>query len=130
MFELLGSPCLAVTDSTESNVARLSRLGPGDLLLAIGFRRAHSVTISFADKAADQGATVVVITDNSLSELAGKGDLTLYADIDSTFFAHSLVGPISLVSALAAAVYSQDRDLYDARVRAVRDRAAESGWLR
>ena len=79
---------------------------------------------------AEQGATVVVITDNSLSELAGKGDLTLYADIDSTFFAHSLVGPISLVSALAAAIYSQDRDLYDARVRAVRDRAAESGWLR
>ena len=59
-----------------------------------------------------------------------KGDLTLYADIDSTFFAHSLVGPISLVSALAAAIYSRDRDLYDARVRAVRDKAAESGWLR
>ncbi len=48
----------------------------------------------------------MVITDNSLSELADKGDLTLYADIDSTFFAHSLVGPISLVSALAAAIYS------------------------
>jgi hypothetical protein len=56
--------------------------------------------------------------------------LTLYADIDSTFFAHSLVGPISLVSALAAAVYSRDRDLYDSRVRTVRDKAAESGWLR
>ncbi len=27
VFELLGIPCLAVTDSTESNVARLSRLG-------------------------------------------------------------------------------------------------------
>jgi DNA-binding MurR/RpiR family transcriptional regulator len=130
VFELLGIPCLAVTDSTESNVARLSRLTKGDVLLAIGFRRAHSVTISFAEKAEEQGAAVVVITDNSLSELADKGDLTLYADIDSTFFAHSLVGPISLVSALAAAIYSQDRDLYDARVRAVRDRAAESGWLR
>ena len=73
VFELLGIPCLAVTDSTESNVARLSRLGAGDVLLAIGFRRAHSVTISFAEKAAEQGATVVVITDNSLSELAGQG---------------------------------------------------------
>jgi DNA-binding MurR/RpiR family transcriptional regulator len=130
VFELLGIPCLAVTDSAESNVARLSRLGPGDLLLAIGFRRAHSVTISFADKAAEQGATVIIITDNSLSELAGKGELTLYADIDSTFFAHSLVGPISLVTALAAAIYSQDRDLYDARVRALRNRVSESGWLR
>jgi len=130
VLELLGIPCLAVTDSTESNVARLTRLGPGDVLLAIGFRRAHSVTISFAEKAGVQGADVIVITDNSLSELAGKGNVTLYADIDSTFFAHSLVGPISLVSALAAAIYSRDRDLYDARVRAVRDKAAESGWLR
>ena len=130
VFELLGIPCLAVTDSTESNVARLARLGPGDVLMAVGFRRAHSVTISFAEKAAAQNADVIVVTDNSLSELADKGTATLHADFDSTFFAHSLVGPISLVSALAAAVYSRDRDLYDARVRAVRDKAAESGWLR
>jgi DNA-binding MurR/RpiR family transcriptional regulator len=130
VFELLGIPCLAATGSTESNVARLSRLAEGDVLLAIGFRRAHSITISFAEKALAQGATVIMITDNSLSELAGKGSVTLYADIDSTFFAHSLVGPISLVSALAAAIYSRDRDLYDVRVRAVRDKAAESGWLR
>jgi DNA-binding MurR/RpiR family transcriptional regulator len=130
VLELLGIPCLAATDSTESNVARLTRLGPGDVLMAVGFRRAHSVTISFAEKAAAQGADVIVITDNSLSELAGKGTVTLYADIDSTFFAHSLVGPISLVSALAAAIYARDRDLYDQRVRAVRDKAAESGWLR
>jgi DNA-binding MurR/RpiR family transcriptional regulator len=73
---------------------------------------------------------VLVITDNTLSELADKGTITLYADIDSTFFAHSLVGPVGLVSALASAIYSKDRDLYDARVRAVRDKAAESGWLR
>jgi DNA-binding MurR/RpiR family transcriptional regulator len=130
VLELLGIPCLAVTDSSEANVARLSRLGSEDVLLAIGFRRAHSVTISFAEKAAAQGVNVLVITDNTLSELAGKGAITLYADIDSTFFAHSLVGPVGLVSALASAIYSKDRDLYDARVRTVRDKAAESGWLR
>jgi DNA-binding MurR/RpiR family transcriptional regulator len=130
VLELLGIPCLAVTDSSEVNVARLSRLGGEDVLLAIGFRRAHSVTISFAEKAAAQGVNVLVITDNTLSELADKGTITLYADIDSTFFAHSLVGPVGLVSALASAIYSKDRDLYDARVRAVRDKAAESGWLR
>jgi DNA-binding MurR/RpiR family transcriptional regulator len=130
VFELLGIPSVAVTDGSEANVARLSRLGEGDVLLAVGFRRAHPVTISFAEKALAQGAAVIIVTDNSLSELAGRGSLTLYADIDSTFFAHSLAGPISLVGALAAAVYSRDRDLHDTRVRAVRDRALESGWLR
>jgi DNA-binding MurR/RpiR family transcriptional regulator len=130
VLELLGIPCVAVTNGTESNVARLTRLEEGDVLLAVGFRRAHSITVSFAEKAAAQGATVIVITDNSLSELADKGSVTLYADIDSTFFAHSLVGPISLVGALTAAVYSRNRDLYDSRIRIIRDRAAESGWLR
>jgi DNA-binding MurR/RpiR family transcriptional regulator len=130
VFELLGIPCVAATDGSESNVSRLTRLTEGGVLLAIGFRRAHPVTISFCEKAVAQGAEVLVITDNSLSELAERGTVTLYADIDSTFFAHSVVGPVGLVSALAAAVYGRDRDLHDARVRAIRERVGESGWLR
>jgi DNA-binding MurR/RpiR family transcriptional regulator len=130
VFELLGVPCLAATDGSESNIARLVRLKQGDVLLAVGFRKAHSVTIAFCEKAVAQGAGVVVITDNSLSELADRGTVTLYADIDSTFFVHSLVGPIGLVSALAAAVYGRNRDAHDARVRSFRDKSLESGWLR
>ncbi len=130
VLELLGIPCCAVTAGTEADVARLTRLEAGDVLLAVGFRRAHSVTLAFTERAAAMGATVVVVTDNSLSELAGKSDLTLYADIDSTFFAHSLVGPLSLVTALAAGIYSRDRDRHDAAVRLVRESAPESGWLR
>ncbi len=130
VFELLGVPTTAVTDGSEANVARLTRLGEDDVLLAIGFRRAHPLTLSFAAKALALGATVIAITDNSLSELADKGSIALYADIDSTFFAHSLVGPLSLVSALAAAMYARDRELYDARLRAVREQVDESGWLK
>ena len=127
---IFGIPCQAVTNGSEANVARLSRLGQGDVLLAVGFRKAHSVTIAFCERAAAQGAEVLVITDNSLSELAGRGTVILYADIDSTFFVHSLVGPIGLVGALAAAVYGRDRDLHDERVRGIRDKSLESGWLR
>ena len=129
LFELLGTPTFGATDGSEANVARLTRLGQDDVLLAIGFRRAHPLTVSFALRAAEGGATTIVITDNSLSELAGKGTITLYADIDSTFFAHSLVGPLSLVSALASAVYARDPDKYDARIKAVRRQVVESGWL-
>lgn len=130
VLEMLGIPCLAATDGRESNVARLTRLGPDDVLLAIGYRKAHSVTLSFVEKALAQQIKVIVITDNSLSELAGKVNMTLYADIDSTFFAPSVVGSLSLVTAIASAVYAQDRETYDARVRAIRDRIGESGWLR
>lgn len=130
VLELLGIPCLAATDGSEANVARLVRLGSEDVLLAIGFRKAHPVTISFAETALAQGARVIVITDNSLSELADKGTVTLYADIDSTFFAHSLVGPIGLVGALAAAIYSRERDVFEARLKILREKAVESAWLR
>lgn len=130
LFELLGIPSLAVTDSSESNIARLTGLAEGDLVLGMGFRRAHPLTISFVEKAAALGAGTLVVTDNSLSELAGKGATTLFADIDSTFFAHSLVGPLGLVSALAAALYARERGRHDARMRAVREQAKESTWLK
>lgn len=130
LFELMGVPSLAVTEGTESNVARLTRLKPLDVLLAIGFRRAHPLTVAFLEKAGELGATTLTITDNTLSELAGKAGVTLFADIDSTFFAHSMVGPLSLVGALAAATYARDRELYDARLQAVRLQARESAWLK
>lgn len=130
VFELMGFTAWAVIDDSEANVARLTRLGQGDALIAIGFRRAHPQTALFAEKAAAQGAATIVLTDNTLSELADKGAVTLFADIDSTFFAHSLVGPLSLVGALAAAVYAKDRDTYDARIRLVRDHIDQSSWRR
>jgi DNA-binding MurR/RpiR family transcriptional regulator len=130
LFELLGVPSLAVTDGSESNIARLTGLSAGDVVLAVGFRRGHPLTLSYLQKAAALGAATLVVTDNSLSELSGKGTVTLFADIDSTFFAHSLVGPLSLVSALAAALYARDRDGHDARVKAVREQATESAWLK
>lgn len=130
VFDLLGIDTHLVVDSSEANVARLVRMGSDDALLAVGFRRAHPLTISFLEKAAAAGVRTVAITDNSLSEIAGKAGVTLYADIDSTFFAHSLVGPLSLVTALAAATYAKDRDACDARIKAIREHVGESGWLR
>lgn len=130
VFELLGIPSFAITDSSEANFARLVRLGPEDALLVIGFRRAHPQTVAFVRKAVALGAGTVAITDNSLSELAGRAEITLFADIDSTFFAHSLVGPLSLVSALAAAIYARNREAYDARLRTVREQVNESDWLK
>jgi DNA-binding MurR/RpiR family transcriptional regulator len=130
LFDLLGFATDLVVDTSEAHVARLVRLGPEDALLAVGFRRAHPLTISFLEKAGASKARTVALTDNSLSEIAGKASVTLYADIDSTFFAHSLVGPLSLVTALAAAMYAQDRDACDARIKLVREHVGESGWLR
>ena len=77
VFELLGIPTAVVVDGSEANLARLVRLGGDDSLLAVGFRRAHPQTVAYVKAAASQGAHTIVITDNSLSELAGKGDITL-----------------------------------------------------
>lgn len=130
VFELLGYPVALVVDGSEANVAKLVRMGPRDCLLAIGFRRAHSQTVSFLTAAVAQNVRTIAITDNALSELAGKAQVTLFADIDSIFFAHSLVGPLSLVGALGGAVYACDRERFDEHLRTIRARAAESGWLK
>lgn len=130
LVELLGIDSWAVNDGSESNVARLTGCGPGDMVLAVGFRQAHPITIHFAELGKERGATVLVITDNSLSGLADKGDITLYADIDSTSFGHSLVAPLSLVGALAGGVYANDRERYDERLRRVRDQSLDSTWLK
>ena len=114
--------------TAQGNLARLVRLEE-TIPCWLGLR-AHPQTVAYVKAAASQGAHTIVITDNSLSELAGKGDITLFADIDSTFFAHSLVGPLSLVSALAGGVYARDREGFDARLRAVREQVDESGWLK
>ena len=50
LFDLLGLATDLVVDSSEANVARLVRLGPEDALLAVGFRRAHPLTISFLER--------------------------------------------------------------------------------
>lgn len=130
VFELLGIPTCAVCDGSEANLARLVRLTSRDALLAVGFRRAHPQAVNYLRTASAQGVHTIAITDNSLSELAGKAEVTLFADIDSTFFAHSLVGPLSLVGALAGGVYARDREGYDSRLRAVREHVSESGWLK
>jgi DNA-binding MurR/RpiR family transcriptional regulator len=130
VFELLGIPSLPVTDASESNLARLTGLGDEDVVLGVGFRKSHRFTVSYIAQATAAGVRTVVITDNSLSELAGKARVTLLADIDSTFFTHSLVGPLSLVGALAAACYARDRQAHDARLRLIREQATESAWLR
>jgi DNA-binding MurR/RpiR family transcriptional regulator len=130
VFELLGVATHVVEDGSEAHHARLLQLGPGDALMAIGFRRAHRLTVLFTEQAATRGVGTVVITDNSLSELAGKGDVTLLTDIDSTFFAHSLVGPLSLIGALAAAVYARDPEMFERRLQDLRRQIDESGWLK
>ncbi len=96
----------------------------------LAFASASPVTPAFLEKAGDSKVRTVAITDNSLSEIAGKASVTLYADIDSTFFAHSLVGPLSPATALAAAMYAQDRTVRHARIKLVREHVGESGWLR
>ncbi|GAB4242924.1 MAG: MurR/RpiR family transcriptional regulator [Thermoleophilia bacterium] len=126
LFELLGLTTLAIREGSEAEIARIARLAAGDVVLAIGFRKAHPLTIAMLRRAREAGTQTISITDNTLSELAGKAQVTLFADIDSTFFAHSLVGPLSLVNALAAAVYARDRERHDAFLEGVRRRPGSS----
>ena len=73
--------------------------------------------------AADQGATVIAITDNVASPLALCSTYSLFARSDMASFVDSLVAPLSLINALIVAIGMKRRD----RIRATLEKL-ETVW--
>ena len=131
VFELLGIPCVAVTDSTEVQRGAAGRLGQGDVLLAIGFQaRPLGDDLLRAEgappKARRSSSSPTTPCRNWRTRATSPCTPTSTPPSSPTRW----WAPSVWSARWPAAVYRRDRDLYDARVRAVRDKATESGWLR
>lgn len=96
----------AVNDTFES----IARIQPGDVLIAVSFPRYSNRTLESMRFARSQGATVIGITDGSLSPLHDVSDLCLDARTDIASFADSLAAPLSLINALIAALGEMNRE--------------------
>jgi hypothetical protein len=103
----------------------MSRDSAGGGCCSLSVFGAHSITIAFRSATRERGC---YHHRQFAVGAGGQRQCHLYADIDSTFFAHS-VGSGGVGGALSAAVYNRDCG-YDARVRSIRDMGTESGWLR
>lgn len=76
----------------------------GDVLFAISFPRYSKKVVDAVRYAHEQGATVIALTDSSLSPLAPYADHLLTAQSDMASFVDSLVAPLSILNATLAAV--------------------------
>lgn len=79
-------------------------IGSQDVLVAFSFPRYSASTTKGARYCRSAGATVIGITDSSLSPLGQCSDYCLIAKSDMVSLVDSLVAPLSLVNALIVAV--------------------------
>lgn len=89
---------------------RLPSIGPGDLLVAIGFFRGYRDIVLGMRYARTRGARTVVITDTTDSPLAPEADVMLVARRGDLAVINSLVVPMALLNLLTVAVALQDVD--------------------
>jgi DNA-binding MurR/RpiR family transcriptional regulator len=86
----------------------LLAIGPGDVLVAIGFFRGYRDVVLALRHARARGARTIVITDGVESPLVPEGDVLLAARRGDLTVINSLVVPMALLNLLTVAVALQD----------------------
>ena len=84
----------------------LVNITPEDVVLAFSFPRYSSATLKAAQYCRGLGATVIGITNSTISPLAQNSDHVLIAKSDMVSLVDSLVAPLSVVNALLVALAS------------------------
>lgn len=90
---------------------KLVNVKADDAVLAISFPRYSTATIKGVQHCRQAGATVVGLTNSSLSPLAQICDHTLIAKSDMVSLVDSLVAPLSVLNALLVALASGRKDV-------------------
>lgn len=83
---------------------KLFAIGERDVLFVSSFPRYSKTAIDVARYAHDRRATVIALTDASVSPLATYADILLTAQSDMASFADSLTAPLSIINALLAKI--------------------------
>ena len=84
----------------------LVSITPDDVVIAFSFPRYSSATLKAAQYCRGIGATVIGITNSTVSPLAQNSDYILIAKSDMVSLVDSLVAPLSVVNALLVALAS------------------------
>lgn len=105
---IAGLPVLAaVAPGRATHLARSTE--KGDIVIGISFRRGLRMTIEGIERAKQNGAYCVGITDSMLSPLARFADELLIVPINSLSFAASYVAPLAVIDLITAGVGSLRR---------------------
>jgi DNA-binding MurR/RpiR family transcriptional regulator len=96
--------------SSSEVFEQLLNVGKGDVVIAISFPR-YSTKIVNAVRYANQcGASVIALTDSTLSPIANEATYLLTAQSDMASFVDSLVAPLSIINALLVAITKKEEE--------------------
>jgi DNA-binding MurR/RpiR family transcriptional regulator len=118
LLALLDLRAEVVASASQEALARLARIHGETLLIGLSNGRPHALVLRALKLAQKRDCSTVAITDASLSELTKLADYTLYYSSNSPSYTRSHSALLSLIQALAYAVYSNDEDAYQERIRA------------
>lgn len=101
---ILDNVTLIHTASDSELFEQILRVNAEDTVIGVSFPRYSTRTVKAMQYASSRGATVISITDSSLSPLYQYSNYNLLAKSDMASFVDSLVAPLSLINALIVAV--------------------------
>lgn len=100
-FNLIFENVLLVQSTSEGEIfEQMIRIDERDVVIGISFPRYSKKAVKALNFAHKRGATVVAITDSTLSPMAKEADNLLLARSDIASIVDSLVAPLSLINAL------------------------------
>jgi DNA-binding MurR/RpiR family transcriptional regulator len=119
-----------ISDVSNAWPPALLDMVPGDVLLAFDIRRYENNVLSLVEIAADQGAEVVLITDQWVSPAAERARYRLSAHVEAPSAWDSTVAIQVLVETLLAAVQTLTWDETQARMKRLEELYARARFFR
>ena len=119
-----------ISDQSNAWPPALIDMAPGDVLLAIDIRRYENNVLQLVEIAADQGAEVVLITDQWVSPAAAHARYRLSAHIEAPSAWDSTVAIQVLVETLLAAIQTLTWEDTQSRMQRLEDLYARSRFFR
>jgi DNA-binding MurR/RpiR family transcriptional regulator len=118
LLALLDLRAEVVASASQEALGRLARIDEGALVIGFSCGRPHALVLRAAKLARKRDCATVAISDASISELTKLSDHCLYYSSNSPSYTRSHTALLSLIQALAYAVYSDDEAAYQERIRA------------
>ena len=119
-----------IADMSNAWPPAMIDMKPGDVLLALDIRRYENNVLQLVEMAADQGAEVVLITDQWVSPAAQHAKLRFSAHIEAPSAWDSTVAIQVLIETLMAAVQTLTWETTQARMKRLEDLYARSRFFR
>ena len=118
LLALLDLRAEVVASASQEALARLARIDEETLVMTFCSGRPHALVLRAAKLARKRDCSTVAISDASISELTKLSDHCLYYSSNSPSYTRSHAALLSLIQALAYAVYSNDEAAYEERIKA------------